>query len=535
MLRTLIKSRIQALLFSMFRGRRGTGAKGGQGKGRTIGFAVLLIYCFGYFVTMFVTMYRAMCSPLKEAGLSWLYFAVAGLLAFTLGFITSVFMAKKQLFEARDNDLLLSLPIPPSYILISRMSLLYAQAFLFEAMVFIPAGVIYFAGGNGNAAGLFAFILFTILLPVFTMTFTSLFGWILASLSTRVRNKTVFSMVFSIAFLLVYFVAISRFNSFVASLVTNGSSIAASLRRAALPFYLIGDAIASGNAGSLAAALLIMILPFLLAYALLSKSFIKITSSPKSIVRVRYEKKRLKVSSIQRALVNKETRRFTSSSMYMMNAGLGLVFAVLAPIILMFRSSAIKETLAAYPGIPAGTFLIGGLCLLCSMTMISAPSISLEGKNLWILRSLPVDAVDILRAKAWCHIRICIPPTLFASLMLSILFRLSAADTFFLFLLPLLIVVFSGLLGVVINLRFPRFDWLSETVAVKQSMSVMVCMFTDMAVSVGPMILYGNIMSRQLSEGAFYLIFAACLILADLLLYHDLKTKGAAIFSRFDA
>lgn len=50
------------------------------------------------------------------------------------------------------------------------------------------------------------------------------------------------------------------------------------------------------------------------------------------------------------------------------------------------------------------------LCLISSMNDITAPSVSLEGKNIWIVQSLPVTAWQVLRAKLNLHIVLTIPP-----------------------------------------------------------------------------------------------------------------------------
>ena len=43
--------------------------------------------------------------------------------------------------------------------------------------------------------------------------------------------------------------------------------------------------------------------------------------------------------------------------------------------------------------------LTAALCMLASMNDMAAPSVSLEGKSLWLLQSLPVTPWQVLRAK----------------------------------------------------------------------------------------------------------------------------------------
>ena len=123
MLKTLLKVQFAALKASLLRSRRKQ-SKGGTG--RTIGFAVLFLYVIICFFIMFGSMFSSICMPLHELGLGWLYFAIAGLMAFMLTFIGNVFATQTQLFDAKDNELLLSMPIAPKFILGSRMLLLLA-------------------------------------------------------------------------------------------------------------------------------------------------------------------------------------------------------------------------------------------------------------------------------------------------------------------------------------------------------------------------------------------------------------------------
>ena len=48
--------------------------------------------------------------------------------------------------------------------------------------------------------------------------------------------------------------------------------------------------------------------------------------------------------------------------------------------------------------------LAGGICVMGAMNDMAAPSVSLEGKNIWVVQSLPVPAWYVLRAKLTMHL-----------------------------------------------------------------------------------------------------------------------------------
>ena len=140
MMKALIKKQILEMLSFLSGSGRG---KKRRSKGGLALYALLLVYVVAVFGFLFYQMMGVLCTPLINSGLSWLYFALAGTMATALGVFGSVFAAQSQLYEAKDNELLLSLPIPPGRILLARMLVLYAQTLIFEATVLIPCILVY--------------------------------------------------------------------------------------------------------------------------------------------------------------------------------------------------------------------------------------------------------------------------------------------------------------------------------------------------------------------------------------------------------
>ena len=67
-----------------------------------------------------------------------------GLLALFMGVFGSVFNTYASLYQAKDNDLLLSMPIPSGKILLVRLSGVYAMGLMYEVSVMIPTLVVWF-------------------------------------------------------------------------------------------------------------------------------------------------------------------------------------------------------------------------------------------------------------------------------------------------------------------------------------------------------------------------------------------------------
>lgn len=131
-------------------------------------------------------------------GLDWLYFSMAGLLGLTLSVFGGVFMTQNQLYDTTDNDLLMSMPIGPGAILMSRMVSLLAFDLLSCGIVMVPAFGM-FAATAGSLGNLPAQLLGMLGVCFLSQTICCLLGWGLRLLLNRV-NKSLASMVYMIAF-----------------------------------------------------------------------------------------------------------------------------------------------------------------------------------------------------------------------------------------------------------------------------------------------------------------------------------------------
>ena len=96
-------------------------------------FVLLMVGVLGGMFTLSV---RSRCAaPWPQAGMGWLYFALMGLLAMFLGAFGSVFNTYAGLYLAKDNDLLLSMPIPVRYIMASRLLGVYLMGLMYSGVV----------------------------------------------------------------------------------------------------------------------------------------------------------------------------------------------------------------------------------------------------------------------------------------------------------------------------------------------------------------------------------------------------------------
>ena len=276
---------------------------------------------------------------------------------------------------------------------------------------------------------------------------------------------------------------------------------------------------------------------FAAVYAVLSKSFIKIATAKHAAAKRRYVRRELDTKSVGSALFRREWRRYLSSPTYIMNCSLGTLFLAGAAVYVLIKGSYVRQTLASIYNFNSQFQSITPLivaaiiCVIATMNTITAPSVSLEGRTLWIIKSLPVNSADILSAKLKLNLFITLPFVLFASASAVAAMRFNLFSSVMIFVIPLFFAVFIALFGLAVNLRFPNFTWSNETVLIKQSMSVTVSIFG----SWGIMLLLGvlSYFALLVIQPVFIMsVIAVVLVITDIMLWRWLMQKGAKMFDK---
>ena len=178
----------------------------------------------------------------------------------------------------------------------------------------------------------------------------------------------------------------------------------------------------------------------------------------------------LKGKSVMVSLCGREFRRYFASSIYVTNTIIGPIMGCVLSGMLLFFGMDSLEAYIPFP-IDSGSlapFLLGGV--FCMMTATST-SISMEGKNWWIVKSLPLSAKHILDAKILMNLLLVLPFYLAAEVMLFLAVRPGIMEALWTLLIPAVTIVFSCVYGITVNLHFPVLNWESEVSVVKQSAS----------------------------------------------------------------
>jgi len=533
MIRTLIALRLKELLHAM--GKR-TKA-GGKGKGMKILFSLLMLYCAVVFLGMFGGMFYLVCKPFAQMNLAWLYFAFAGIMSVMLCFFGSIFFAQSLIFEAKDNELLLSMPIKPSVILISRVGTLLVVNLGYSLFITLPCMAVWIWQMGFNFMQVLRCVVFMLALPLLPTALSCAVGYVVALISSRMRSKNLVSLVLTVTLMAGYFYVCFNAQELLMKLLQNGEKLAAAIEKVAPPFYALGTAAADGHVPAGFEWLAWCILPMAMVYALLAHGFIRIATMKRGAKKVKYKAQKARSGSAVWALTCKEMRRYTANYMYLMNGAIGAIMGLVLSVALLFKKDLIGSLLRMYSltGVDLNVWMGGVacalLCVMSSMNMLSAASVSIEGKNLWLMQSLPLTAGEILLPKALAHMVICLPLTVISGVVMVCAVETDVITALAVIALPVLVGIFQALLGVVMNLMMNRFDYANDVVAIKSSMASGITMFAGMGIVALPVILYAFVFKASFSLSYLYLACGIVLALSCFLMYYYL-THGAQ--KRFD-
>lgn len=514
-----------------------------KGKNRSkLGVALLILVYTVLFIGMgaaFFFVANMLCEPLVLAGLDWLFFAIMGLMSILLGVFGSVFNTYATLYIAKDNEFLLSMPVHPSAILFVRLFGVWMWSLIYEAIVFIPSVIAYWIvlytvlpAGSLTVSVILCDILLFLVLSVFVLALSCILGWVVARISARLKNKSIVTVIVSLVFIAVYYWGYSRAYAALQSILAHAQALGDTVKGKFYPIYLMGM---TGTGDILSSALFTLMIGALFAviWLVLDRSFLNMATANRGAAKKAYRQAPVKVRSVSVAMLVKEARRFVSSATYMLNCGLGTILMPVLGIFLLIKASWVREFLVSYPEEgPAFAVLLAcaGLCTMSSMNVITAPSVSLEGKHLWLAQSLPVLPWQALAAKLKLHLLVTELPLLFCEICVAIVIRPQVFDAVLLLILPPVFVWMSACFGLAVNLKSPNLHWTDETIPVKQSMGVLLSMLGGWLLVMGLALLY-FVLRKFLSAQMYLLLCTVFVSMVSSALLFWLKTRGTKLFA----
>ena len=219
-------------------------AKKNQSRSHTVTVVLIALYAFlmvGILGGLFSWLAAGLCNPLSGAGILWLYYSIFAMIALVLGVFGSVFNTFAGLYQGKDNDLLLSLPIPVRYILFSRLLGVYLMGLMFSAVVLLPAWIVRMIAAPFTVSALFGGLLLIVLISLLTFVLSCLLGWVVAKIASKLKNKSFLTVLIALVLIVLYYVVYFKGFNALTTIEENPESVdGGAIKSKAYPLYLIG-------------------------------------------------------------------------------------------------------------------------------------------------------------------------------------------------------------------------------------------------------------------------------------------------------
>lgn len=476
-------------------------------------------------------------SVLVKVHLTYIMLTMFFFLVSFLTFIQGIYKSQGILFDAKDNDLLFSLPISKSKILFMRIFKLLLFQYIYNLMFLLPALVIYIYYEMPNINFYIITFLMMLFVPISPTVISSSLGYIIKLVSSKFkRGKVVQTLLSSVLFFCIFFFSLNL-DTYMENLAVKALSINDLITKI---YYPIGLYISLINNFSLYNLLKLCFIniSFLIIFVIFgSKFYYKIIFNIK-IKNTKLNKDiKVKCNKPLKSLVIKELKRYFSSPIYMFNTSFGLIIFCFLTILLCIRKDILFKNVLSYYGVDSGisiSFLFYFLVLFAtSMTSITSSTISLERSTINLTKSLPIKESTIFKSKIIYPFIIELPFIIISEIVFFIKYKVSFLEIICIILVGLVMILFSSLFGLVINLMYPKMKSLNDTEVVKQSMSSMICVFFGMFIFI--ISIFGiSYFSRYIDINILMIIHLLILFVICGILYYVLMSVGRKLYRRIN-
>lgn len=418
---------------------------------------------------------------------------------FTLSF--SLFKSNGELFGFYDYDQVMSLPLTVRTIINSRFLNMYIWNTLIAFIVMFPMGIIYILFEQPAFISYLMWFISIFLVSLIPTAVAAIFGAVVTAISVKFKYTSAVATFLSIALLIVFMllsmsvatsdIGFGELFDFQTGTInadafsTLAPYISDRLNQFYLPTKLFKEAIVDGKILSFLIFAGISIGLYMLLLLLLTIKYKQINTALTShISRGNYKVGVLRQSGMLLALYKKTIMRILKSTVCATNLLVGCVLAILlAVMVLTAGPEKILQSLDLVDYFPIVKNVAGYvIAAMVSMSNTAAISLALEGKNIWLIKSLPISPKTLYDSYLLSNLTFTIPTSIVCSILFSIALNTSFIETILIIITPLSFSLFTAVAGIFIGNRMAYYDWQDETQLIKQSMMSLIGMLGGMII-----------------------------------------------------
>ncbi len=489
----------------------------------------LLSIAWIYLICMVFFYVGGMVYGMCNLGLSDIVLAYLVVLASLLILAFGIFKAGNRIFGQKGYDILASMPLKSSSIVISRFLSLYVEDLIFSLIIMLPGITVYCCCQKPDLVFYLFAVIGTVFIPAIPLVISTLFGTIVFAISARMKSKSMVQTVLMVA--LVVGVMLGSFsmggvseNFTLEQLSDFAQTIGDSFERIYPPAMWFNTALIKSSALSIALFVIASAVLMAVTIIIVCINFHSIVSRLLNITaKHNYKIGTMESRGLLKSLYFREAKRYFSSSIYVTNTIIGPIMGTIMSVALcIVGMDAIKGYLP--DGIDVNGFLPFVIAAVFCMMTTTSTAISMEGKQFWIVKSMPIPTKTLLDSKILLNLSLMLPFYILSEIALVIAVRPDIIELMWLLVIPAALMIFSVVFGITVNLKFHSFDWEKEETVVKQSLPAMLGGFAGMLISMlfgGVLFLipiqYGNIAK---------LCICVLLLVCTVYLYNKNNTKN---------
>ncbi|HOZ53804.1 MAG TPA: ABC transporter permease [Bacilli bacterium] len=493
---------------------------------------LLVVYILASLTTSICVYTALIMDNLAKYNMTIFMIPMIFLLIYFVSFMFTIYNAKASLFESKDNNLLLSMPIKKITILSSKIIKLLGINLLLSLFILIPSSIIYISRVHVDTTFYLYTILTLLFVTIIPTTLASLFGYLVAYLTSKSNFKNIAEVLLSLLFIFGIYYGMYNGQKILMYFINDKETVLNIIKYTFYPVYLIIEVFIENNIKSLFIFIAINILFISLFTYIMSIKYKNIISKlSENKTKSNYKMAKLKIEKPSKALLIKEIKRYFSSPIYLLNTSFGVIMMFgLALVTIFYDKTKIMETLEM-SNINVNNFqlLLALILMVTFMSNTTSVSISLEGQNFWIIKSLPIEIKKIFNIKILLNLIVIIPAAIISIIIFKFTLGITIIEVLLLILLTILFSIITAYFGLLINLKFHKMDAQNDTVVVKQSLSVMITILVPLFINV---ILIG-IISQYIDIINFNITIIITVLISIIIIYIENKLLNKYGFKLF--
>lgn len=454
--------------------------------------------------------------PLEQVNMEIAVLTLFILFTSILTVIEGIYKSGNLLFNCKDDNLLLSLPIKKSTVLFIRVFKFYVFELIYNSLFLLPAIVAYAIHVKPDTMYYITSFIGLLVFPIIPILISCFLGTIITFISSKYRGKNFVQTILTFILLIGIFYFSYNTENLIKNIAQNASGINDFITKIYYPAGVYMELVTKFSIIKLLEFIIIHIILFAITIILIGKIYFNINSKTKAVKTNKTNKKyAIKSSRPIKALIKKEFGRFINSTVFITNAGLGLVLFIICTIVITVKFDGLVESLTQNISTMSIEYiknympivLFGLICFTSFMTSITSSMISLEGKSFNILKSLPVKPYTVVKAKVLAAVLTMIPCILIGDMIIFIKFKFDLLSIILITIASVVLPFLAEIIGIIVNLKYPRMDAKTDTEVVKQSMSSAICTFLGIGLTGLTIFLLFKAIEANISNNLIILIF----------------------------